>query len=242
MEISQISLAWLYFYALLLGFFAGFFYDFLRITRVFLGVHYSRRAAKKIQNLHLPLLKKRKRRRESRALGLVVFLEDLIFCLLVGVSLILLFYVANNGKIRFSALLVSGAGFLLYRGTLGRLMMVFSELIAFCVETAARYAVFFLMYPIRKILGWTHRRMIAAKIRTKRVRQRQTRRRFTEKERERLSRNACGMIPEDKSYKTRTPKRGKQIVKRNKKAIQSHAADACASRRAGDGLHRDLRQ
>lgn len=241
MEISQISLAWLYFYALLLGFFAGFLYDLLRITRVFFGVHYSRRAAKRIRELHLPLLTQRKRRKESHALGVVVFLEDLIFCLLVGVSLILLFYAANNGKIRFSALLVSGAGFLLYRGTLGRLMMVFSEVIAFCVETAVRYAVFFLLYPIRKLFGWIRKKTIAVGIRTKRVYQKQTRRRFTEKERVRLSRNACGMIPEGVN-KQRSPKRGKQIVKRNKKAIQSDVADARASRRAGGGLHRDLRQ
>ncbi len=241
MEISQVSLAWLYAYALLLGFISGFCYDLLRITRVFLGVHYSRRAAEKIRELSLPLLKSRKRRGESHALGIVVFLEDLIFCLLTGIAVILLFYAVNNGKIRFSALLVSGVGFLLYRATLGRLMMLFSEVIAFCVEIAVRYAVFFLLYPFQKLVGWSVGRMRTVKRRASRMSQKRTRRRYTERERERLSRNACGMIP-DGMTKSRTPKRGKQIVKRNKKTIQSHTADASASRRAGGGLDRGLRQ
>lgn len=241
MEISQISLAWLYFYALLLGFAAGFVYDLLRITRVFFGVHYSRRAAKRIRELQLPFLARRKPRGESRALGLVVFVEDLIFCLLVGVAMILLFYAANNGKIRPPAFLSAGAGFFLYRATVGRLMMIFSEVIAFCAETAVRYAVFFLFYPIKKILRWTQGRIAAARLRAKRTCQKRTRRRFTVKERERTARNACGLIPEDVG-RHRMPKRGKQIVKRTQKTVQSHASDARTSRRTGGGLRRDLRQ
>lgn len=241
MEISQVSLAWLYFYALLLGITAGFLYDLLRITRVFLGVHYSRRAAKRIRDFQLPLLEKRNRRGESHALGTVVFIEDLIFCLVVGVAMILLFYGANSGRIRMLAFVAAGAGFLFYRATAGRLMMVFSEVIAFCVETAVRYALFFLLYPIKFTLKFLKKRCVATKLRAKNASQKRNRRRFTEKERERSQKNACGMIPENVG-KVRTPKRGKQIVKSTKKAVQSHTTHARASRRAGGGLGRGIRQ
>ena len=241
MEISQSSLAWLYFYALLLGIAAGFLYDLLRITRVFLGVHYSRRAAKKIKELQLPLLEKRKKRGESRALGTVVFVEDLLFCLVAGIAMILLFYGANGGRIRMLAFVSAGAGFFLYRATLGRLMMVFSEVIAFCVETAVRYVLFFLLYPIKRTIRFLRKRCVATKIRAKNASQKRNRRRFTERERERSQKNACGMVPETVG-KVRTPKRGKQIVKSTQKTVQSHAADARASRRIGRGIHRDIRE
>ena len=79
MEISQRALALLYWYALLLGVGLGAFYDALRITRVFLGVHYNAGAAKRLGAVSLPILGTRGRRRESRFLGVVIFLEDLMF-------------------------------------------------------------------------------------------------------------------------------------------------------------------
>ena len=150
MEISQAVLAWLYAYAFLLGICLGGAYDLLRLTRVFLGVHYSRRAAKRLQEIRLPFLKPYQKKKESAALGVVVFIEDLCFCIFTGVAIVLLFYIQNNGKIRASAFLCIGAGFFLYRATLGRIVMLFSEVIAFLVETAIGYAVFFLLYPISR--------------------------------------------------------------------------------------------
>ncbi len=241
MEISQGSLARLYFYALLLGIAAGFLYDLLRITRVFLGVHYSRRAAKRLGSIKLPLLGVRRRRGESRALGTVVFVEDLLFCLAVGVAMILLFYGTNNGRIRMLAFVAAGAGFLLYRATVGRLVMLFSEIIAFCVETAFRYAFFFLLYPIKRTTIFLQKRCATARLRVRNASQKRTRRRFTERERERMLKNACGMVPESVG-KQRTPKRGKQIAKSTKKTVQPHTADARASRRAGSGVGRGVRQ
>ena len=75
MDISQAALARLYLFALLLGIGLGVVYDLLRITRVFLGAHYSRRAAKRLQEISLPLLRARKKKTESRALGFVAVLS-----------------------------------------------------------------------------------------------------------------------------------------------------------------------
>lgn len=197
MGISQSAIGALYLYALLLGIALGAIYDCLRITRVFLGNHYSHRTARRLREIHLPLLSKGKTRGESRFLGLVVFFEDLFFCLFAGISLILLLYEANNGKFRFPVVLSAGCGFLLYRGTVGRLVMLFSEVIAFALETSMRYCVFFLLFPFR----WTGKRLLGffrrISERIARKRQKKIRIRYTKREIDRISVNGCGMLTPD---------------------------------------------
>ncbi|MBO5295117.1 MAG: spore cortex biosynthesis protein YabQ [Clostridia bacterium] len=239
MSISQSALAWLYLYALLLGLGLGAVYDLLRITRVFLGVHYSQRAAKRLQNIRLPLLSPYRRKKEKRALGVIVFLEDLTFCLFSAISFILLFYIQNNGKIRFPVFLCAGAGFLLYRATLGKLIMLFSEVIAFFLETTARYAAFFLLYPIRKICGWIGSTIKKAVSNCLYARRRSLRRRYTVAELARGKRDACGLIPQA-IPKSRILKRGKCVVAGKEKTVQSHTPDAGTARRSGRGRHRNL--
>jgi len=239
MDISQSALAWLYLYALLLGIGLGAFYDVFRITRVFLGVHYSRHAARYLQEIRLPFLTAHKRRMESHALGIVVFLEDLIFCILSAVALILLFYEANNGKFRFPVLICVGAGFLLYRGTLGRFAMLFSEVIAFAIETAVRYVCFFLFLPIRFLGRWVFGKSKQVCRSVALANRRTLRRRFTAIEYGRVARDACGMVPKTTVGKT-VGKRGKLLGKGTKKTIQSHAVNPGASRRFGGGFHRNI--
>ncbi|MBR3894759.1 MAG: spore cortex biosynthesis protein YabQ [Clostridia bacterium] len=241
MEISQTGLAWLYVYALLLGFGLGGAYDLLRITRVFLGVHYSRRAAKRLQAIRLPFLKPYQKKKESPALGVVVFIEDFFFCIFAGISIILLFYIQNHGKIRFPAFLCIGAGFFFYRATLGRLVMLFSEVIAFLMETVVGYTVFFVLYPIRAMAKWVRKRIRRVMTASVRVHRKHRRRHFTAEEYARGKRNACGLIPGD-IPKQKKLKRGKQVVSEKEKTVQSHVADARASRSPGGRGYRDIRQ
>ena len=241
MEISQGALALLYWYALLLGVGLGALYDVLRITRIFLGMHYSRRAVSRIRRVRLPLIGQPKRRRMRRSLGVVVFFEDLFFSLSAGISVILLFYLVNQGRVRPPVILAVGAGFLLYRVTLGRLVMTASELIAFVIGTAVRYLIFFVLYPFRVLIKWCKiqsMRLCACAVMAYRKRRR---RRFTRLEYQRVASDACGLIP------TRLPtqehiKRGKGIVKGNKKAVQSHPAGANSSRGTDRGVDRRIRK
>ncbi len=240
MDISQAALARLYLYALLLGGVLGAIYDGLRITRVFLGVHYSRRAAKRLQALRLPLLPARRKRGESRALGTVVFFEDLLFCIFAGISLILLFYQANNGKLRFPALLAAGAGFLLYRWTAGRCVMLFSEAIAFFIGTAIRYIIFFIMLPFRTAAKWSGRRVKRAVVHTVQADRKNKRRRFTENESLRAQKSACGLVP-DMPKEKQMPKGGRRIAK-NKKTVQFDASDADPAGHTRGSVDRRVRQ
>lgn len=169
MAISQSALAWLCLYGFLLGIALGAVYDFLRITRAFLGVCYSNRAVARLKEIHLPLLSPKKERKKYGALSVIVFLQDFLFMLFSGVMLILLFYEMNNGKFRFLAIICTAIGFLLYHHTLGRLVMLFSQVIVFLLETAFRYTVFFVCLPFR-IIGKKVRAQIgkiSAQIRTK---------------------------------------------------------------------------
>lgn len=183
MVISQFAIGALYLYAVLLGLFLGAIYDGLRITRVFFGNHYSRRTARRLREIKLPLIPGAKTRGESRALGIIVFFEDLLFCLFAGISLILLLYGLNNGKFRFSVVLCVGLGFLIYRVTLGRLVMLCSEVIAFFIETFFRYCFFFVLFPFsfvkRKLVAQARKTALACEVkRQKRERDRYTRQEF----------------------------------------------------------------
>lgn len=235
MEISQSSLAWLYLCAMLLGCALGAVYDLLRITRVFLGVRYTHRGAERLSKRKLPFLKECRRKKENPALGVVIFLEDFLFCVFCGIAMILLFYVCNNGKIRYSVFPVAVAGFLCYRGTLGRLVMLFSEVIAFALKTTVRYVFFFLSFPFR-LIGRTLKKEFCKTL--FRVRAAQTvkkRRRYTEKERARSALNACGLLSEEMAQARRI-KRGKKIAKKQK-AVQPDAVDphfACYTDRGFD--------
>lgn len=241
MELSQSALARLYFYALILGVCLAALYDLLRITRVFLGVHYSRRAADRLQRIRLPLLSPHKKSTESRALGTVVFFEDLLFCVFSGVAFILLFYRANNGKIRFPVFICAAAGFLLYRGTLGRAVMLFSEVIAFGIETVVRYAAFFISYPFRMLFSWLVGRIRQIVKRGKERKQRAKRRRFTRMEDRRIAQNACGLLPEDMPKPVKL-KRGKKLGKGKEKTVHAHASRARSSRRSDRRFHRGIRE
>lgn len=223
MSVSQTGLGSLYLCAVLLGFALGAVYDALRITRVFLGVHYSRRTARALRRISLPMLAPIKDRGESRALGLVVFLEDFCFCLLAAILLILLFYEMNDGKPRLLTVVICAGGFLIYRATLGRLVILFSEVIAFVLEVAVRYLLFVLLFPIQRVGQCLVKGARGATSRVKEKRQKKERVRYTAAEQARIKRNACGMIPQGNARKAL--KKGKKYARKSrKKAIQSEYA------------------
>lgn len=240
MNISQVALARLYGYALLLGAILAFLYDLIRITRVFLGVHYCRRTSKRLQEIRLPFIKPYGRRTERRALGIVVFFEDLFFCIVAAIAMILLFYQTNNGNIRIPAFFLAGAGFLIYRGTLGRTVMLFSEVISFCIEVCLRYITFFLTLPIRFLAQKLTKGIRCVARRVEHIHKRSMRCRCTEEAVARLQSDACGLLPESLP-KNRCPKRGK-IIAKGKKTIQPDASDAGSAGTSRRCVDRCVRQ
>lgn len=243
MSISQADLARLFLYALFLGVGLGAVYDVLRISRIFLGVHYSRRMVKKLRNISFPLLPKRKEKHESRLLGLVIFLQDFFFCVLCGVSLVLLFYEVNSGNFRLSAAFCVGGGFLLYRYTLGRLVMLFSEVIAMAIEVILRYILFFFFLPFRcafRFLKNITRRLLRH---LRKKQQKNQRARYTARQMSKLDTDACGMFPYAPSEELgKQLKRGKYYGKGSKEAIQLDGSRQDPSGASGSGRRRGIRE
>ena len=240
MEISQFALAELYILAAIVGIGLGVCYDMLRITRVFLGVHYSRRAKEKLRDIRLPFLKAKKERKESPILGTVIFFEDLFFGLLCGVAMILLFYEANNGKFRFPAIICAMGGFFLYRATLGRLVMLFSEVIAFFIGALARYVCFFSLFPFKWLAGRIYASLHATYTKAKAKAQRRQRESYTKFQEERAA-SACGMVPREGITK-RKLKRGHAYGSKTNEAVQPEHVDANLSRHHRRGLLGRVRQ
>lgn len=197
MEVSQVALARLLLYAVLSGGCLGSLYDLFRMTRLLcFGASCSPNTAAYLQSLRLrlPLLHPQKRRSEHRrALRFAVFFGDLLFCLIAGSVIVLLFFQFNSGKIRIPALICAAIGFVCYRMTLGRLTAIVFEWVAFLSETALRYAVFFLLFPFRRT-AIALRRRICRIVRMHKSRvEAQARMRFTARETRRLTQHACGM-------------------------------------------------
>lgn len=215
MEISQTALVLLYCYAFLLGLFLGAVYDCFRITRIFFGVHYSRSTAKRLRTCTLPLLKPKKERPHKKGLGILMFFEDLLFSLLAGSSLVLLLYEQNNGKFRFLVVVFLLLGFVIYRETLGRMVMLFSEGIAFVCETALRYLFFFLGLPIRFVCGRLARFFAKLYRKCKENRLKHRRKARTAQEKKNISVNGCGLLPSA----DRTKRREKVAKKGTEKAV-----------------------
>lgn len=129
MELSQSDLALLHFSAWVLGAALGFFFDLLRLPRKLLLCDQSRGR----QPTATPL-------RKRRAVGFAVFLEDFLFCQVAAVSMILLFYERNSGKVRPFSFVLALAGYVLYRVTLGKMVNRLLEALLGAIRKVIRVA------------------------------------------------------------------------------------------------------
>lgn len=75
--------------------------------------------------------------------------QDLGFCLLVGFVLSVILFYYNEGRIRFFAVMALLLGFLLYRGSVGRLFSRFSLPVAQGIAKGVTWLFASLMRPLR---------------------------------------------------------------------------------------------
>lgn len=168
MEVSQEALAQLLWHAFLLGAVLGFIYDFFRITRLLAGAELPPVAGSLRGRLALPeclrLFPRRedgKKRRRGRVLnGIVLFIEDICFCLLAALLLILLLYEENDGQFRLGALIMMLLGFFVYLGTLGRLVLSLSGTLVALIGAVLRFVGAVLLWPFFRIGRWIGKRTL----------------------------------------------------------------------------------
>lgn len=153
-------MALLLFYAFVFGMIMGALYDISDVVRVLLGEHRSGRAAGRISQLRLPILKRPVRLREHSVLrNTVTFMGDLLCILCIAAGIVALNYGYNSGEFRAFTMIGTVGGFFLYRLTLGRLVMMMAEPLALLLKYL--FFSFFIIfgYPFAKIGQLTIKKM-----------------------------------------------------------------------------------
>lgn len=150
MEINPISLFRLLLASLIFGAIMGGLYDCIRIQRVLLGISRYTEAAN--APIFCPKLwKKREKRMPKSSCDLIkrgfLVLQDIAFCLTVGVLLSVLLFYQNNGEFRGFVLVGVATGFLAYYFTVGKLVIRISEYLVFAIKTAILYVIYYTTLP-----------------------------------------------------------------------------------------------
>lgn len=195
MEISQLTLAWLCLYAFVLGTELGAVYDAICVTRVFLGVSFTQTAETFFCKHTNALLRPGKRLfKKPLFFKVVIFIEDFLFSVCGAISVILLFYRFNNGKIRFPVLLCILLGFLLYRCGPGRFIKPILEIAVVILKNVCTYTIAFLLFPFKKITQILKRCILSVYGNHVKNKERKQRIRFTKAEKRRIDQDFCGML------------------------------------------------
>lgn len=148
-------MAYLLLYSFFFGMAVGVFYDANRVIRVFCGVRYSKRIARRMSRMRLPFCKKEVGIKEKTGVGwggrCVIFLGDVLTFLFGALGIIILNYSYNYGSFRVFTAIGAIVGFVLYLNTLGRLALLVLEPFALCVKYAILSLFVIFGYPFFKI-------------------------------------------------------------------------------------------
>ena len=146
MRLSQSSLFHLCCASFLAGLCLALFYDLLAISRLYLQPFHSRYSVPKIQKIQASR-GKNKKSKPSKGVAIVLFAEDVLFCLVGAVTIILILYWLNNGAFRVIAPLCMSFGFLLWRVSVSKGARAVLQWIAFGIETLF----YILLLPIKRL-------------------------------------------------------------------------------------------
>lgn len=140
-------------YSVVIGILLGIIYDFVKMSRILLGISEYSETAKKLSAISLPLIKKKRTAQKpkgSSKYGIVlIFIGDIIYSLIcAGVYSLFLFH-AIRGLVRWYFIIASAAGFFLYYFTLSKFIIVIIEILFFSVKTLFLYAAFIILLPFR---------------------------------------------------------------------------------------------
>ncbi len=139
--------------AVLLGILLAALYEGMRGLRVLLLLQSEPRAAIRWERLPprgAAFLPRGGRRLGKRMQAIVLFLSDLVFCLLAAAAFAVFFAYANSGIFRASLFLCSILGFFLFRVTFGRLFRTLLFFLLGWVRTALLYPLCLLLPPLAR--------------------------------------------------------------------------------------------
>lgn len=131
------------------GIILGAIYDVFRISRmarsnpkgsivVMLRKHFNLSQTYDVQH----------EQKKNKLERIIVFLEDFIFCTMASLMEILLFYHLNGGVIRVYAIFISVLGFVLYKITLERLVMLLAKNIIYVFRRILYFLLCVILSPL----------------------------------------------------------------------------------------------
>lgn len=141
----------------------GLCYDVFRLARMWIGEELPPSLYLLRDRLALPSrlrfvpIKRYSQRsvgRISTVKYIILLIEDIMFCLLCAVTLILLLYQTNDGRFRLSAMAMLFGGITVYLATVGRLIHLFSGVIIVVLRAVIVWTLAVLAYPIAALIRW----------------------------------------------------------------------------------------
>ena len=152
MEVSMLGQILVMLYSVILGGVLGFIYDFFRIFRVLCGINYKNKFSEKIKSINLPKIKNpMSQKKNTISKDILIIITDILYFLTITPIVVVFTYHFNNGKIRWFIFFGIVVGFLVYYFTVGKLIILVSEYIAFAIKVVFSYLIYFLLRPFFKI-------------------------------------------------------------------------------------------
>ena len=143
-------------YAGVCGVLCGVFYDLFRLSRVLLGISEYTRFGRKLYTHRFPLIGSMSRVTSGKIRVVtefwIVILEDVLFAAAAGCVFNVFLYQAASGCFRWFYLFFAGSGFLIYYFTVGRVVMLSSEILIYLLRLIARYVLYFIILPFRLVV------------------------------------------------------------------------------------------
>lgn len=133
---------------LCLGVMLGAVYDFFRVLRI------SRKGTDDLSGGIYDKIKPKKSFAKPQKLirltdSTLTFTEDILFWMTVFASEAIYIYYINDGQPRTDHFILSAAGFMLYRISIGRIVVFLSRQIIFFARCLLFWSVYIIIYPVR---------------------------------------------------------------------------------------------
>ena len=164
MEISPIALAMWCAYAFLFGIALGVAHDACRLLYIMCGrscgsARFDAWYEKPLPIIHRPIRTRKKGKVWHVGIVALTIVGDILFFIVAALGTVLLQYEHNSGTFRVFALLCEIVGFFAYYFTIGKLVMMLSEGIVFCLKALFLIAFFIISYPFRRIFCFFNKKI-----------------------------------------------------------------------------------
>ena len=211
MQLSQSALFRLSCASFVAGLLLALLCDILYMTRLWLTPSNIRYTASTIQRLRTSRVKQKNATR-SNGLRLAIFFDDILFCLVCAITLILLLYWLNNGAFRAAAPLCMATGFWIWHIGISKGVRVGLQWLAFAIETV----LYTLLIPIKRLVTWIVKVYKSNAQRRHLTRLTKVRKAYTKQELQSIDKAAEWLLP---IYSKSRMQKGDNCARKNKKAV-----------------------